>query len=85
MKGPAINSLTKDQKAEIVEKTKTIRDNHPEITLLEICTSMVHHFAMDVDVDSFAPIEAIILCVQAYHNVEKVEVEHPVVINKNLN
>jgi hypothetical protein len=69
---PKRKTLSPELKEEIIRKTKLIRDEHPEMSLLDIVTTMVYHFynTREECKEGFATTEAIILCTKSFFDIE---------------
>jgi hypothetical protein len=69
------NTLSDDLKDEIIRKTKMIRDEHPEMSLLDICISMVYHFYSTREdcKEGFATVEAVVLCTKSFFDIENMK------------
>ena len=79
------NKLTAKQKKEITEAIKIVRNEHPELEVVDLCTSMVYHYVTYLGTDKFATVEAIVVATKAFYDIEDTEEEFAEPINKVLN
>lgn len=81
---PKRNTLSPELKEEIIRKTKLIRDEHPELSLLDISTQMIYHFISQrgMSADGFATVEAVIECTKSFFDIEDVSENQ---VRKTLN